>query len=266
MSIDPRLVERRREVAEDRAKRNVRKLLKFFVFVAVVGSLIWFTLSPWMSVNEVRVTGVQASDTEEILLRHRLEPGTPMILLRTGPAVEEILSDPWVVDARIRLNWPTGVVVVVSERSPRAWVETSGGWTRRAEDGWAVPSAMTPDGSMGRATFPFLDDDDAHGSELVLGSLEFLMNLEPDLGVTADVWFESGELWAVVSGYRVRLGRAVNMREKAVTLGALLMQDLPEGTLVILVAPANPSVVYPEGYEPFPEPEDEDESVGVEGP
>lgn len=250
MSVDPRLAERRRQVAEDRAKRNVRRLLKFFAVVAMLGGVVWFALSPWMSISQVRITGANASEVDRILEAHRFVPGTPMVLLRPGPAVEALKLDPWVRDAEIRLNWPDDVVVRIEERLPRAWVETGGGWARRSEDGYPVPSAARPDGSLGSASFPFLAEEDAIGSELVLGAVEFLMALTPELAAGTSVWFEEGEMWSEVDGYRVRLGRAIQMREKAISLMGLLGEGPPTGSVLILIAPSNPAVVQPEGPQP----------------
>jgi hypothetical protein len=55
----------------------------------------------------------------------------------------------------------------------------------------------------------------------------------------------NGELWATVSGYEVRLGRAVEMDAKARSLTALLAQKPHRGSILILIAPAHPAVTPP---------------------
>jgi cell division protein FtsQ len=242
VSIDPRLVERRQAVAEERAKRNVGRLLRFFLAIAVLGGMVWFALSPWMSVEQVRTTGIVASASESILAEHRFVPGTPMVLLRTGPVVEALLADPWVAEADVRLFWPSDVVVRIVERAPAAWVETAGGWSRRAIDGHAVPGGTSPDSSFGWVRLPFLAEEDAVESELVRGSVEFLMSLDGDLARATSIRFEAGELWAEVDGHRVRLGRAVEMRAKAIALMALLEEEIPPGAVLVMVAPSNPAI------------------------
>lgn len=258
MSIDPRLAERRAEVAEDRARRNVWRLLRFFLLVAIAGGVVWFVLSPWMSVTQVRTAGVRMSDTDRILEEHRFSPGTPMILLRTGPAAEEIRSDPWVRDVEITLRWPNDVVVRVEERVPRAWVETAAGWSRRSEDGEPVPGPVQPDRTLGHVVFPDLEEEESR--DLAIGAIEFLMNLPVDVALATTVRYQDAELWAVVEGFEVRLGRPVEMREKAVSLMALLNQGLTDGTVIIMVAPTNPAT-----EDPLPPPsEDEGDDTGDE--
>ena len=141
MSIDPRLLERRQVVAEDRARRSVGRLLRFLVVVAILGAGVWLMLSPIMSVHEVTVAGVTSSATYEVLAENELVVGTPMILTRAGSVVGELETDPWVSDASIDLEWPNRVVVRVEERVPAAWAQTNAGWSRRASDGLALPSA-----------------------------------------------------------------------------------------------------------------------------
>lgn len=259
MSINPRLADRRVEVAEDRAKRNVWRLLRFFLVVAILGGLTWFALSPWMSVVRVRTAGVQMSDTASILESHRFAPGTPMVLLRTGPLLDDLRADPWVRDVEVSLSWPSDVVVRVEERVPRAWVETSGGWVRRSEDGFPLPSVLNPDASLGRVVLPHVLDGEAVNSELVLGSIEFLASLPDQTAREVIVRFEEAELWALVDGFEVRLGRAVDMREKALSLLALLERGLEPETVIILIAPTHPSVIPPalDTGEPDEEPGDD---------
>lgn len=245
MSIDPRLAERRRNVAEDHAKQNVRRLLRFLAVISLAGVVVWFLLSPYLSVAAVSVTGAASSEAEAILAAHSVIPGTPMILLRPTAVETAIEGDPWVVDAEVALRWPDTVTVTVIERVPRAWVETAGGWVRRAEDGHAVPSAATPDNSLGWVRLPDVADADAADSELVTGAVEFLMALPPETARAASVRHEAGELWAVVDGYQVRLGRPVEMKEKALSLVTLLDRGLASGSVVVLIAPTHPAVLPP---------------------
>src|SRR5690554_7733477 len=82
--MDPRLAERRKEVAEERAKRTVRRLLRFLSFGGFVALVVWFMLSPYMSARSVVVEGVDRAAVEEILAAHSVVPGRPLILIRPG--------------------------------------------------------------------------------------------------------------------------------------------------------------------------------------
>lgn len=243
MSIDPRLLERRQVVAEDRARRNVGRLLRFLVVVAFLGAGAWLMLSPIMSVHEVTVVGVTSSDTYDVLAENELVVGTPMILTRAGSVVADLETDPWVSDASIDLDWPNRVVVRVEERVPAAWVQTSAGWSRRTSDGVALPSAAQPDETLGWARLSEVLEPDAAQSAVVLGAIEFISGLPDELRTDVIVRIEdNGEMWAVVSGYQIRLGRPVEMTAKALSLAALLEVDPPVGAVLTLIAPTHPAV------------------------
>lgn len=249
MSMEPKLLERRKTVAEDRAKRNLGKLLRFLAALFAVASVLWILLSPWLSVHQVRTAGVEASDAHGILAREGVVTGTPMIMVRTGAVERSLAADPWISEARVWREWPNEVVVVVGERVPMAWVETGGGWSRRSLDGVALPSASEPDGSLPRVSLPQVNGREAAGSPLVLGALEFLSRISPDRRPDVEVSLRGDELWAEVDGLFVQLGRPVDMAEKGLSLEALLVEDLAEGSTVVLIAPTHPAVRPPEWEE-----------------
>jgi cell division protein FtsQ len=243
MSIDRRLVERRREVAEDRARRNVTRLVRFLVLLAVIGVIVWVLLSPFLSVKEVVVSGVAAGRANAILAEEGVTTGRPMILIRSDSVSEALLSDPWIREALVSLDWPGTVLVRIEERTPVAWLETGDGWDRRAVDGIALPTDSGLDDSLPHATFSSISAVDAAGSDVVLGALEFAAALPDALRAGTVIRLEAnGELWAEVSGYQVRLGRPVEMGDKALSLAALLAQSPPQGSTLTLIAPRNPAV------------------------
>lgn len=247
MSIDPRLIERRREVAEDRARRNVTRLVRLIVVLGILGAGAWFLLSPLLSVKEVITTGIVASSAHGTLVEEGVLAGTPLILIRADLVEEDLERDPWVKEAVVEVDWPDTVVVRIEERVPVAWVETGDGWDRRAVDGVVLPSAGEPDDSMPRARFPDLAASTAEVDPLVLGALQFSSALGADLRAVAVVFpEENGELWAEVAGFSVRLGRPIEMEAKARSLDALLREQPAEGSILNLIAPTHPAASVPE--------------------
>ncbi|MFZ0014391.1 MAG: FtsQ-type POTRA domain-containing protein [Acidimicrobiia bacterium] len=247
MSIDPRLVERRKTVAEDNAKRNVGRLLKFLVALVIAGGLVWLVFSPWLSVSQVDTTGIVSSAANSILVERGVVAGTPMFQVRESATETALLADPWIAEAEVSKHWPNGVGVDIVERAPVAWTNTASGWTRRAIDGVALPSATEPDLQMGRVEMPELADVAAPTTPDLLGALAFIDALPAALRPDTVVTRHDGELWATVSGFQVRLGRAVEMKEKALSLQALLEEQIPSGSSLVLIAPTNPAVMTPQG-------------------
>lgn len=243
MTIDPRLIERRKVVAEDRARRNVRRLLRFLLVLVVLGAGVWLLLSPWLSVSEVRTAGVGKSKTHGILADAGVLAGTPMVFVRSAVVESLLEEDPWVAEARIHLEWPDTVIVRVEERTPVAWVETSGGWTRRALDGEAVPSGDIPDETLAWVRVPDVAESAAADTATVLGAVEFVANLPEDLQAgTIITVADNDELWAQVGEYRARLGRPVEMAPKALSLVAVLRENPDSNSVITLIAPTHPAV------------------------
>jgi hypothetical protein len=242
MSIDPRLAERRREVAEDRARRNVSRLVKFLVVAGVAGAVVWVFLSPWLSVASVTTTGITASTTATILIEQGVVEGTPMILIRSREVEAALETDPWVLRSDVELDWPKAVVVQIEERVPSAWVETDEGWGLYAVDGTRLGTAPDPDPAMPRIQIGEVVAT-AGPTPALLGSLEFALGLSEELRPESRLRIEAGgEIWAEVAGYQVRLGRPVEMREKALSLAALLREQPPAGATLTLIAPSNPAI------------------------
>ncbi len=147
----------------------------------------------------------------------------------------------------VEIDWPDRVMVRVEERVPVAWVETGSGWSHRAVDGVALPSPEQPDDTMAWIRLPDLAEDDAGSSRDLLGALQFVAALPPALQVESTLRIRpNGELWAEIPDFDVRLGRAVEMQEKALSLAALLEEKPPRGSLLTLIAPAHPSYTPPQ--------------------
>jgi cell division protein FtsQ len=246
MKIDPRLAERRREVAEDRARRKVSRLVKFLVAFGLIGAIVWLFLSPLLSVDAVTTSGIAASSADTVLVDQGVVAGTPLILIRAGNVESALEADPWVRESVVELDWPTGVVVRVQERVPVAWLETDEGWGLYAVDGVQLATAPDPDPSMPWIQLGAVPVDETESSRDVLGSLEFAATLPDDLKATARVRTEQGgEIWAEVAGFQVRLGRAVEMGAKALSLAALLREQPAAGSTLTLIAPTHPAISPP---------------------
>jgi hypothetical protein len=122
-------------------------------------------------------------------------------------------------------------------------VETDEGWGLYAADGDRLGTAPDPEPAMPWVQIGAVDPTAGEPTSELLGALEFAAGLSEDLLAGARVRTEGGgELWAEVGGYQVRLGRPVEMREKALSLAALLREQPPGGSTLNLIAPTNPAI------------------------
>ncbi len=83
--VDPRLADRRRTVAESNARRRLRRIFWAMVVVVVAAGVGWVAQSPWFSIAHIAVSGVEGSDTHQILHEAGVLEGTPLIMVGAGP-------------------------------------------------------------------------------------------------------------------------------------------------------------------------------------
>jgi cell division protein FtsQ len=247
MTIDPRLQERRKEVAEDRARRKVGRVLKVWLALVMGGLIAWILLSPWLDADRVDTSGILASEAHSLLAETGVVVGRPLILIRAGDVEAALEGDPYVASADVTVEWPDRVVVQVEERQPVAWVETASGWAHHAADGVALPSPDQPDDTKAWIRLPELAEGEATSSRELLGALEFVAALPDDLAAQTTLRLRpTGEWWAEIPDFDVRLGRPVEMEAKALSLIAVLEEKPPRGSLLTLIAPAHPSYTPPQ--------------------
>lgn len=244
--MDRRLADRRRRVAEDRARTNLGRLVRFLTFVAALAGVVWLAQSPLLSVAGIDVTGSDRVDAEAVLAQNGIVAGRPMILLDISAATAALGADPWVATARVARDWPTRVVVEMVERVPAVGLHLADGWWLAAPDGTVLESVAPRAEGYPVASFPRVSKEEASDDFGVKGAVEYLAALALPLQASASVTRGSDGLEATVGGFVVRLGRPFEMAAKASVTGALLATPLEDGSIVTVVAPASPAVLPPD--------------------
>lgn len=238
--IDPRIAERRREVAENNMVAAVRSLARWLLLVAVAGGLAWLVRSPVLAVKYVDLTGADQSRAAQILEEVSVEVGRPILFLRPGRAETALEEDVWIASASVEIELPRTVRVTVEERRGVAWLTTAEGWALLSGDGRTLVVQAAPEGDQ--PTLQMVSAGEPAGDVYVAGSLQFLETLPATLAAGTAVWKSDGELWAEVAGFSVRLGRPFEMAAKAAAVQALIAHGQPTGATLSVVAPHNPAV------------------------
>ena len=242
MRVDPRILLRRRQVAEQLARSRVRRSLVVLMALAGVGGVAWFLTSSLVSVRSVVVEGATNAEVDAILARHKIVEGRPMVAIRVESVEEGLMADPWIRSAYVKLVFPTEVEVYVQERVDVAWIWLEDRWGLLADDGVMIEYADTPTPIRSLIRIP-IDDPGIGGSvgnAEVLGALRFLDALPDDLSERSIVNGIDGELWVSVRFRTVRLGFPVEMESKAASLVAV-MDSAPDGVIDV-TAPARPAI------------------------
>lgn len=257
VTIDPRIAARRKAVAESRARVDLRRFLWVAVFGGFVGLVFWVMTSPWLSVQEIRIFGADRSDPAGILAAQHVVDGRPLVAIRPQRVVEALQADPWVAAASVDLVFPDAVEVTVEERRPVAWLTVGAGWALVADDGVVVDHAEVPGGDD--PVIRISTEDPGLGEPLddvtVTGIVTFLDALPAELARGAVARITDGEVWALITGRNVRLGRPIEMGEKAAAVAAVI--DRSTEGVIDVIAPARPALWSTSPVEAA-EPEDPD--------
>jgi len=236
--MDPRMAQRRRSVAETRARRGVRRLLVFLAVVAVGAIGLAVLRSSLFSLATVDVFGAVSTDPAALAAEEGAVVGTPLMDLDLDAIRTRLGSEPRIRSVEVSRRWPTELRIVVEERMPVAWVDRGAGWEHMAVDGVVVESGT-----------PAVDDPRVRAApgddRPVEAALRFVDALEPPLRTGMLIDATSPELVATWSGYIIRLGRATDMAQKARALAAVVADAPPEGSEITLIAPDRPAVMVP---------------------
>jgi hypothetical protein len=224
------------------------------VLLAVVGG-VWLLTSPFLSLRTVSVIGAVRSNPMASVLALEMGQGTPTIDVDSATLHDSILEDPWVKDVAIEVGWPGSLSIVVVEHVPFATVRAAAGWIIVSSDGAVLEPASPPTDTS------FTVDVDAGPvsagyditNPLIMGALDFIRSLDPDLAAGVVVTSDGEGLSAIVAGHAVRLGRPAEMYSKARVLSSLIASGLEPGASIDLIAPLRPAVTNPQ---PEVEPEE----------
>jgi cell division septal protein FtsQ len=260
-TMEPRVAERRRGVSEDKARRRLRWILGIIGLIAAVAFGFWLIRSPVLSISSITVSGAELSDPQVVMDDLGVIVGVPTIDVDGGAVGRAIESDPWIDTADVSVAWPGTVSVAVTEHRALA--------PARAGDGWVMLSYKSTilEPVDGPPDAVFIVDIDTSATSvghavvnpMVIGALEFGSALPRDLAGDAVISVDDGGLVATVGGHIVRLGRPIDLEEKALVLTALVDTELEEGAEINLIAPTRPAVLYVQPEDPNPQPEVEDE-------
>ncbi len=224
--IDPRLRDRRIEVARDEGRRRLRRVLWVLLVLVAIGGAIAATQSPLLDVDRIEVTGVPGSQADEVRSASGIELGDALVTVDGGAAVARLEALPWVAGASVARSWPSTVEIAIEVRTPVAVVGDDPGM-RVDATGQALGPATDGDASrLPRidAAAPALGESLPDGAGIVA---EVLGGLPQELRsqVSTAGHRSNGVVLELRDGIEVTWGDATEATAKADALRVLLGQD-----------------------------------------
>jgi cell division protein FtsQ len=123
VAIEPRILERREEVARQRLRKRLRVAGIVGVVVVVLAGA-WATLhSSVLAARHVTVIGAIHTGVGPVEAAVGLT-GQPLVDVNPGQVAARVEALPWVAHATVTRHWPDGITVTVAERVPAAVVDS----------------------------------------------------------------------------------------------------------------------------------------------
>lgn len=253
-SIDPRVRERRQEVARAAGRRRLRIVTRVLAVVVLVAAVLGLVRSPLLDVDRVEVRGAERTSVGEVRRAARLDrAGSPMLTVDRRRIARAIEALPWIATAHVARSWPSTVVIEVAERTPVATVPAKEGVALVDADGRVLAvERVAPPGVVAIALPPRRRTPGSTVEPTALKALEVVLALPQRLlrDVRAVVTTGSDSAVAVdldlASGVTVRLGVPADVTEKLrAALAVLDVEKPPAGSIVDVQVPRSPTLRRP---------------------
>jgi cell division protein FtsQ len=125
-AADPRMIERRRDVARAKARRRRRVFLasSAVAFLAIFGLVLIH--SPVFGASDVVVSGSLHTSRSAVLSAAQLNGSPPLVDLSSASIARRVEELPYVKKAVVTLSWPSTVRIRIVERTPVAALTANG--------------------------------------------------------------------------------------------------------------------------------------------
>jgi cell division septal protein FtsQ len=148
--MDPRLSARRTAVIREQGRR---RLLIASVALGAAALLVggWFLVhTSLFSARSVTVTGNLHESAAQVVSQAGLATHPPLLDVNAGAAAARLEQLPWVRTATVRVSWPDGVHIAVTEETASFTASTADGkWESLSSDGRVLgESATRPPGLL----------------------------------------------------------------------------------------------------------------------
>lgn len=112
---------------QKKGKRKKRKkkryFLKFLILIALCVGIYFFLHSSVFDVKKIKVSGNQHFTAEQVQKLADLKVGINLFEFRTGKCEEKLEEDPYIEEANISRNLPSGIEIQIKERQEAAVVQ-----------------------------------------------------------------------------------------------------------------------------------------------
>lgn len=129
-----RLVESPKESNNIHKKTNKKQLPQsnkvYYVIIILVSimSLYFFVQSPFFRVNKIYVTGTEQITINQVTALADVYPGVNILRINSAEVEKKLVTQTWIKEAVIEKKLPSTINIKITERQPKAIVQTLEGY------------------------------------------------------------------------------------------------------------------------------------------
>lgn len=255
--IDPRLRQRRIEVARARGRRRLRILIRALAAACLMALVVGLALSPLFQVRHVRVDGLPGYLEADVAGEAAHMRGQPLVLADAGGLRARLLADPRLAAVRVTKEPPGTIRITAARRIPVAAAAVADGYVLLAADGIVIQGVGEAPGSLPALYVVGVPASPGSRAEPALPALKILQQLPlPVLARLRELRLgpDGTLVLQLDGGALVLFGPAeVDTFRKAQVLEALLAKATSAGWVVKaynLTSPETPAVIHGSEKEP----------------
>jgi cell division protein FtsQ len=257
--VDPRIRTRRIAVERQRGRRRLYRLVLLVVVTAAVLGGWWLLHSRYLSARVVTAAATAHTPEAEIVAASGLTARTPMIDVDPGQVSARVDRLPWVGRTTVTRQWPDGVRIDVTERTPvavvsvparpatKATAAVPARWALVDRTGRVLTDLPSPPAGTVQVVAPVVPGPPGTTlGRIADPALTVAATLPKAFGaqVTTVAVGSHGDVTAsLTSPVTVRFGNSTQLRQKYESVAAILAgATLSPGDIIDVSVPGSPTV------------------------
>ena len=129
---------KQQEIARQKRKKLFRFVKWTAVFAIIIGGTIYFMLSPFFNIKNIQVTGNERIASEEIISLSRIQLEQNTFQLHKDEIRQAIKQNAYIDTVTIKRNWPDGITIEVTERTPTYMLSFGSGYVYINNQGYLL--------------------------------------------------------------------------------------------------------------------------------
>ena len=129
---------KQQEIARQKRKKVFRFVKWTAVFAIIIGGTIYFMLSPFFNIKNIQVTGNEKIASEEIISLSGIQLEQNTFQLQKSEIRQAIKQNAYIDTVTIRRNWPDGITIEVTERTPTYMISFGNGYVYINNQGYLL--------------------------------------------------------------------------------------------------------------------------------